>query len=298
MLFRAPCKINLTLDVFDKNQRADGYHNLDSFVLIFNEPNDELDIDIDDSANSCCSIDLKCNDSTLPVDHQNLAYRAADAYLKRTNKLCRIKIELKKSIPKEAGLGGGSSDAAAILLALNIHFGELLNQSEMIQLGARLGADVPLFLIKKPLRMRGIGELITTFDFEITDIWGVLIQPDIGVSTSCAYALLDQISNRSCGNSTETLLTSLLELQLDSRKTMVDILKQHMANDFEAAIFPAYPEIANAYQILIDAGVVRALLCGSGSCLFGLARNKEHAVMLHDKLLDFFSFVKVVTNKK
>src|SRR5690349_16981936 len=118
MFLRAPCKINLTLDVYDKKEHVDGYHNLDSLVVPFGEPADDLRIHIEPVPDKT-SILLTCNDSYLPVDNRNLAYRAADIYLRHIDKPFRIEIDLYKRIPAEAGLGGGSSDAAAVLRALN-----------------------------------------------------------------------------------------------------------------------------------------------------------------------------------
>ncbi|CAF1287098.1 unnamed protein product [Adineta steineri] len=119
MFLYAPCKSNLTLDVFDKKERTDDYHNLDSLVVLFGEPVDELRIYI------------------KPV----IAYRAASAYLAHIDKPFLIKIDLYKRIPAEAGLGGGSSDAAAVLCALNTYFNQAIDRTILMTIAAHLGSD-------------------------------------------------------------------------------------------------------------------------------------------------------------
>ena len=291
MLLCAPCKINLTLDVFDKKQRTDGYHNLDSIVVPFGEPADELRITIKSSEIS--SISLTCNNSCLPTDNRNLAYRAAEAYLTSIDETVRIEIDLCKHIPSEAGLGGGSSDAAAVLRALNTYFNQKLDHSSMITLAARLGGDVPLFLAQKPVRMRGKGDLVEPFDFELPIFYGVIVHPGTGVSTPHAYSLLDAVPNRQFGNGTEKFLAHLREY---NSRNIIDLLVTEMSNDFESIILSAYPDVKKTYEMIMSAGALRALLCGSGSAVFGLARDRDHAKQLVDILTNHFPFVTLVSN--
>ncbi|CAF1174777.1 unnamed protein product [Adineta steineri] len=145
MFLYAPCESNLTLDVFDKKERTDDYHNLDSFVVPFGEPIDELRIYIKPVIGKA-SIILKCNDSHLSVDHRNLAYRAAGAYLAHLDKPFLIKIDLYKRIPAEAGLGGGSIDAAVVLCAFNTYFNQAIDRTILMAIAAHLGSSVSLFL--------------------------------------------------------------------------------------------------------------------------------------------------------
>ncbi len=294
MFLHAPCKINLTLDVFDKKERADGFHNLDSLVVPFSEPADELCIYVEPAADKTC-ITLTCNDPHLPVDSRNLAYRVADAYLTHIDKPYRIKIDLYKRVPAEAGLGGGSSDAAAVLRALNAYFNQIVDRSTLIVMAAGLGADVPLFLAEKPVRMRSRGEIIEPLDFELPLLWGVLVHPETGVSTARAYAILDAVPNRQPGTSTEQLLSRLR----DEKKTSMNIselLATSVSNDFELVVLDAYPNVAKAYEMIVTAGALRALLCGSGSAVFGLARDIQHAKQLVDILAVHFSFVMIVSS--
>lgn len=294
MFLRAPCKINLTLDVFDKEERTDGYHNLDSLVVPFGEPADELYIHIEPTDNET-SISIKCNSPALPTDNRNLAFRAAHAYLTHIGKTMRITIDLHKHVPAEAGLGGGSSDAAAVLRALNVYFNELLDRPTLTAIAVQLGADVPLFLAERPVRMRGRGEIIELLDFELPTISGVLVHPGTGVSTVQAYGLLDALPNRQARTSTEQLLSRLRQTREDSR-SMNEVLAKGISNDFETVVFAAYPDVVKAYNMIVNAGALRALLCGSGSAVFGLARDMQHAKQLVDILNIHFSYVTLVSS--
>jgi len=295
MFLRAPCKINLTLDVFDKKERTDGYHNLDSLVVPLNEPADELRIHIESASDKTCII-LTCNDSHLPVDNRNLAYRAADVYLTHIDKPFRVEINLYKRVPAEAGLGGGSSDAAAVLRALNTYFNQTVDQSTLTLMAARLGSDVPLFLAKQPVRMRSCGEIIEPLNFELPVFWGVLVHPaGTGVSTPHAYALLDAVPNRQPGTSTEQLLSRLRD-QRETSINVSELLATGVSNDFESVVLAAYPNVAKAYEMIVTAGALRALLCGSGSAVFGLTRDTQHAKELVDILTVHFSFVTIVSS--
>ena len=295
MFLRAPCKINLTLDVFDKKERTDGYHNLDSLVLPLGEPADELRIHLAPTTGET-SISITCNNPQLPTDNRNLAHRAAQAYLTHVDKTMRITIDLNKHVPAEAGLGGGSSDAAAVLRALNVYFNQLVDGPTLTMLAARLGADVPLFLAEKPaVRMRGLGDIIEPLDFLLPTLWGVLVHPGTGVSTARAYSLLDALPNRKIGTSTEQLLSHLRERKDDST-SINEILAQGVSNDFESVVLAAYPDVAKAYDMVVKSGALRALLCGSGSAVFGLARDIQHARQLVDTLTGHFPYVIVVSS--
>jgi 4-diphosphocytidyl-2-C-methyl-D-erythritol kinase len=207
----------------------------------------------------------------------------------------RIDIDLLKHVPSEAGLGGGSSDGAAVLRALNAYFNQTIDRSTLTIMAARLGSDVPLFLAEKPVRMRGCGEIIESLDFELPEFWGVLVHPGTGVSTARAYALLDAVPNRQPGTSTEQLLSCLR----DRKKTSLNVsefLATGLSNDFESVVLDAYPHVAKAYEMIVASGALRALLCGSGAAVFGLARDIQHAKQLVDTLVVHFSFVTLVSS--
>jgi 4-diphosphocytidyl-2-C-methyl-D-erythritol kinase len=269
----APCKVNLSLDVFPP--RPDGYHDLDSVVSLF-RPADEITVCVEEGPRG---VHLTCSDPTLPTDDGNLAYRAARLTLERflPGKAVSVRIALMKRLPYQAGLGGGSSDAAAVLKALTrLHPG-------VPALAAELGSDVPLFLSGGSSRMRGRGE-ITEPVAHPPRLYGVLVKPAVGVPTGPAYRLLDALPDRRPGDATPRLLAALRDGGLDA-------IGAAMGNDFEAAVLPAYSEVRDAHETVTAAGAVRALLCGSGSAIFGLARDRSHALALTKALRGRYPFV-------
>ncbi|HVK03348.1 MAG TPA: 4-(cytidine 5'-diphospho)-2-C-methyl-D-erythritol kinase [Armatimonadaceae bacterium] len=280
----APCKVNLTLDVFPP--RPDGFHDLDSVVARY-LPADVLRVEVAQDLVEP-RIALSCSDPHLPTNEGNLAHRAAAAFLER---FCpevpvAIRVALEKRLPHQAGLGGGSSDAAAVLSALRDQLCPALPDADLRELAATLGSDVPLFLHDGPVRMRGRGDAVEPLGVPLPDLYGVLVKPAVGVPTGPAYRLLDALPDRQPGSATGRLLDVLR-----SDVPGIDAIGAAMGNDFEAAVLPAFPAVAEAHRAVADAGAVRALLCGSGSCVFGLARDCEHAGALTKALCGQFPWV-------
>ncbi len=280
----SPCKLNLTLDV--GLSRPDGFHEIDSLVVLLSA-SDELTVTVKPGPRL---VKLILRDrrpdavaiEPIPKGAENLAHKAAQLALDTLapGQELQVWITLAKRLPAQAGLGAGSSNAATVLRAV----GEALEAPTevLLPLGAQLGSDVALFLTNAPLvRMRGRGELVDPVALSLPKLYGVLARPAIGVSTGPAYALLDALPNRTPGNATERLLAG---------ESLVDAL----SNDFEAAVLPAYPEVAALHAALTDAGAARALLCGSGSSVFGLARDRAHALELVKKLAGKVAWLKLV----
>ncbi len=277
----APCKINLTLDVFAP--RPDGFHELDSVVALFT-PVDAVRVVCEPSESGQHEIRLWCSDATLPSDSRNLAYRAAEFFLRHVpaESPARISIRLEKHLPHQAGLGGGSSDAAAVLLALADCF-----TVAAPNLAAELGSDVPLFLADAPVRMRGRGERVERIAHPPRGLHGVLVKPADGVPTATAYALLDALPHRVSAASTPRLIDLL------ATDASIEAIGASLHNDFEAAILPAFPGDAEVHEAITTAGAIRALLCGSGAAVFGLARDADHAMQLARTLGGQFPYVAV-----
>ena len=143
--------------------------------------------------------------------------------------------------------------------------------------------------------MRGCGEILVPLDFELPEFWGVVVHPGTGVSTVRAYFLLDSIANRQPGNSTEQLISRLRDKK-ETSLNICEVLATGVSNDFESVILQAYPDVSKTYQMIVKAGALRALLCGSGSAVFGLARDNQHAKQLCDNLVGQFPFVTIVSN--
>ncbi len=262
----APCKVNLTLDVFAP--RPDGFHDLDSVVLKFS-PGDQLRIDWEYVPGEQ-GIVLTCDDPNLPTDRRNLAYRAAEDFMTAYGVPGTVRIDLKKRLPYQAGLGSASSDAAAVLRSL----ADVLSNDpqKLRRVAAGIGSDVPLFLESRLVRMRGRGEQVEPLHLSLPQFHGVLVKPRVGVPTPAAYKLLDVIPDRHPGEATQNLL-SVLQSTPDDLYAVASAF----GNDFEAAVLPAFPEVADCHRAVTDAGAMRALLCGSGSAVFGLATSAEHA---------------------
>ena len=294
----APCKINLTLDVFAP--RPDGFHDIASLVVPMAYPADTITVSADflDDPDAPTQIILTCDDPALPTGDNNLAYRAArdfaDVFFPETG--VQIRVGLQKRLPYQAGLGGGSSDAATVLRLLRRrHFGrsflhDPLGKETFWGIASRLGSDVPLFLVGGPVWVGGRGEMVEPLRFSLPPIFGVLVKPGVGSPTGQAYALLDALMTRRA--EALTYATRTIETALATRRVYgADNLGPLLHNDFEAAILPAYPDINAAHQAVQEAGAVRALLCGSGSAVFGLAQDRVHARALAETLRGKFPYV-------
>lgn len=282
----APCKLNLTLDV--SPPRGDGFHDLDSLILRLS-PSDELIVTVKPGARVVKLIVKDRRPDTvaaepMPKGAANLAHQAAllmlDTFAPKED--LQVWVTLAKRLPLQAGLGAGSSNAAAVLKAL----GKALEVplQALRPLAAQLGSDVSFFLEDAPLvRMQGRGELLQPVALELGPLQGILVRPGSGVPTGPAYALLDALPDRRPGEATKRLLAG-------------QSLSEALSNDFEAVVLEAYPEVAAAHQLVQDAGAVRTLLCGSGSSVFGLAQDRAHARELVKKLAGKVAWIKQVTS--
>ena len=266
LTIQAYAKINLTLDVFSK--RADGYHSLAS-VLQTISLQDALTLTPTDSP----EIILTCaapEEFAVPTDESNLAFRAVKMAREAAGETKRgILIHLEKRIPAQAGMGGGSSDAASALVGANRVLDLGLDEKKLHELAASLGSDVPFFLAGGAAAARGRGEILTPLP-DIEPFWLVVVKPDIGVSTGWAYAQLDADPERASHRATKRFEEAL---QSGDR----DRLIQWQSNDFELPVFAHFPELAWLHDELRMAGAVTAHLCGSGSAIYGVAENETQA---------------------
>lgn len=277
---RAPAKINLILRILDR--RPDGYHNLWSIMHTVGLE-DELLIKL---APPTDGIRLTCHAQTLAVDQSNLVYKAASAVLDRTQQSVGLDIELRKRIPMGAGLGGGSSDAAATIIGLN-HLLQLgWSRDRMAEVGQSLGSDVPFFLFSPSAVVAGRGEAVTPMTIEGRR-WVLLVKPGFGVETKWAYqelaATRGAVRPLSAGH-----------VELDQRKLISwPQLATAAENDFEPSVFVRYGLLREIKQTLHAQGAEVALLSGSGSTVFGLFRDEStarhaQAKFAGDKQLDVF----------
>jgi 4-diphosphocytidyl-2-C-methyl-D-erythritol kinase len=247
----ALAKINLDLRVLGK--RADGYHELRTVFQTISLA-DTLEVQFLPARNTEI---LLLDPQDIP---DNLASNAAGAAVKAMGARGKVLIHLKKRIPMGAGLGGGSSDAAAVLLALNALTGRPLPLERLCELGAALGSDVPFFLLGGAAV--GIGRGTELFPLPDRPAqFGLLIAPDVAVSTAEAYAAL---SPRLTTKSQENKIVSFQSLVWDRGVSKAG------CNDFEAVVFKQHRRLRRWKQRLLDAGASTALMTGSGSAIFGL----------------------------
>ncbi len=253
----APAKINLVLRIFDR--RPDGFHNLWSIMLTVGLE-DELQISLQPDRED---IQLRCDTADLAADQSNLVYRAAAAVVARMQKPVGLRIQLRKRIPMGAGLGGGSSDAAATLLGLNRLLQLEWSPAELAAIGQTLGSDVPFFLFAPSAVVTGRGETVRPVSMKGAG-WVVLINPGFGIDTKWAYQELA---------ATRGAVRPLSEIQrhMDGQPTFTwEQVTVAGENDFEAPVFAAHGDLKDIKQSLLSHGAALALLSGSGATVFGL----------------------------
>ena len=241
------CKINIGLRVVRK--REDGYHDLETIFYPVYGLHDELEVEIaDEFAFLQDGIEVDC----LPTD--NLIYKVYQRMQEHFPQIGNVRIRFKKNIPFGAGLGGGSSDAAHMAIALNELFQLGLTQKQLAEEVRPLGADCPFFIYNTPCYAEGIGDKLTPISLNLSGMRLVMIKPDCGVSTKEAYAGIKPKGS-----------SELFKVVQNGSE-----LFKVATNDFEDTVFVAHPEIAEIKQRLLNAGAVYAAMSGSGSTVFGL----------------------------
>ncbi|MCM1079655.1 MAG: 4-(cytidine 5'-diphospho)-2-C-methyl-D-erythritol kinase [Bacteroidales bacterium] len=270
------CKINLGLNVVAR--RADGYHDLET--VFYPIPlHDALEITLmDDRFPSDVPCDLLTkmrrdnisgqskNPASLCPEQENLVVKAYNI-IARDRELPRIHAHLYKSIPSQAGLGGGSSDAASMITLLNDQFCLGLSTGEMESYASELGADCAFFITSRPAYATGIGDRLFPIDTTEDILSGyhlVLVKPDIAVSTGKAYGMIIPRCPEIC-------CKDIIKLPISEWRGL-------LTNDFEEPVFCMHPELGDIKRSLYDLGAEFALMSGSGSTLFGLFKDKPEAV--------------------
>jgi len=253
-------KVNLRLRVFAK--RDDGYHELDTVFQTVS-----LHDTIEFSLSRQPHIVLSSNDRSLAVDESNLVVKAAKALQGRFGANKGARIRLQKRIPMQAGLGGGSADAAVTLLMLAKLWELKCSREELASTGAQLGADIPFFFHGGAVRAGGIGEQLDPLE-DIEQRFLLILKPNVNISTADAYRALDERSLTSLNPKT---ILSTSRRTADSDK--IDLA--NLTNDFEAVVFELEPEIRRAKNALLKAGADAALMAGSGSAVFGIFESED-----------------------
>jgi len=266
---RSYAKINLTLDVLGK--RADGYHELATIMQI---------VDLYDTicltATENPSVRILCSRPELAND-DNLAVRAAQAVLQRLSLPRGVLIELHKNIPVAAGLGGGSSNAAAILLALRQWWQLPLSPEDLLAIAASLGSDVPFFLTGGLALCEGRGERITPLSpsWPSAMRWLLLLKPSIGVSTATVFRNL-LANDYTDGSFSRTVRTAL--------EAKHSLEPEHLHNSLERGVLERYPDVAQAREHMLQAGASTVRLSGSGPTLFATFSSLDDATTTQQRL--------------
>ncbi len=256
---RAPAKVNLYLRVV--GQRADGYHELDS-VLVPVSLYDELALELRPSASR--SVTIRCDRPEIPADDRNLAARAARGFIEEFGVACEVSIQLRKRIPSGAGLGGGSSDAAAVLRAMAALL-RIDDRERLIKLAVTLGADVPFFVDPRPARIAGIGERILPLK-HLPRIDLVIAVPPVEVATAAIFRALKRAQ-----------WSGALKEADFSAFAAGELSQPLLVNDLEAVTTARYPEIVKLKAILQDSGARAVAMSGSGGAVFGIFRDPADA---------------------
>jgi len=271
MLLFPNCKINIGLRVVRK--REDGYHDLETVFYPIKGLRDELEVERVNSQETRAQSNLSFVQEGLAVDcaaEDNLIMKCYRQMAERYPQIGPVRIRFRKNIPFGAGLGGGSSDAAHMAIALNELFALGLSREQLVQELRSLGADCAFFIYNEPCFATGIGDILTPLPLSLSGKRIIMVKPDIHVSTREAY--------------------QGLTLSADTEPhtppcTIEEMLR--LSNDFEQTVFALHPELAEIKQHLIDAGAVYAAMSGSGSTIFGLFENDtESSAHSGRRLLD------------
>ena len=253
----AYAKLNLTLDVLGK--RDDGYHDLKTVMQTISL-RDDIQIDLGTGKPWA----IVCDKEGVPTDETNLCWKAARLYFDTVKKdPDGLTITITKRIPMQAGLGGGSADAAFALKMLNDIAGLGLTAGQLRGYASRIGADCAFFIYNTPMMATGIGDILSPTEVQLKGKTLLLVKPNVSVPTAVAYS-------RVTPKPSDIELTNILSQPIAEWKNL-------LKNDFEPSVFAAHPELADIKQQIYDLGAVYASMSGSGSSIFGIFESANMA---------------------
>ncbi len=271
-------KINLGLNVYKKDES--GYHELDTIMLPI-DLKDELDILIFERIGN---LKIVCSDENIPIDEKNILYKTYKLFFKKIKKEnLEINVNLKKNIPSEAGLGGGSSDAAFFLKVLNEYYDDYFNIEDLKKIAFEIGSDVPFFLENKASRIFGKGEKINILE-SILETNLILLKPNFGISTKLAYETFDELK--------EVKYSNLKEIEKGILTNDINLIEKNVENCLEQAV-------QNNENIRILKSSLKAILpnkkffmTGSGSVFFAFISENEKD-FLETRIKTFLDNIKI-----
>lgn len=259
----APAKVNLRLDVVGK--RSDGYHeirNLMERVSI----HDEIDIKIVEKG-----LQVTCDNEDVPDDESNIAFKALKEILAYSSRNVGVEVHIKKKIPVASGMGGGSSNAAAVIKGINHLLKLRLSKEKLIKIGFKVGADVPFFLFEGPALAKGIGEQLKKIR-SMPKLLFLIVNPGIRISTKAVYQKFNVDRN---GEEPEEL-PSIYRTKRDVAKILF--------NDLERVTIREFPVIGQIKEDLIKNGAIASLMTGSGPTVFGIFSDKNSLAKAFEKI--------------
>lgn len=267
---KAYAKLNLVLDVCHK--RADGYHELRTVmqtVSLFDEltfhKRDDWEI----------RLEVHAAGADVPCDRNNLVHRAVSAVMERYEACGGMDIVLKKQIPAAAGMAGGSSDAAAAILACSELYDLHMDRQAMCEIAVKIGADIPYCLTGGTVLCEGIGEIMTPLP-ELPKVYFVIVKPDVSVSTAAVYGALDAASN-TWHPDVDGMIRAI-------KKQDTALIADCLGNVLESVTIPQHPVIEERKQRLSDCGAQGVLMSGSGPTVFGIFFDKEQQKKAYELL--------------
>ena len=262
-------KVNLYLEI--KKKRSDGYHEIETFFQRISL-HDTILIEKTNQTNT----KVICDHPSVPSDITNLVYRAAELLFNESGVRVGLNIHIDKVIPVAAGLGGGSSNAAVVMLAVNKMCNLGFKKERLLKLGAKLGADVPFFLLDESCAFgRGIGDVLEPIR-NVPTYWYVIIYPKIHISSKWAYEHFKlSLTKKKPG---VTIFSRAL------KSANLEEIAPVLYNDLASMVGASYKEVQSAEKALRTAGIKAVLLSGSGPCVFGICQTKEEAEAVKERV--------------
>ena len=275
---RAAAKINLFLDITGK--RSDGYHIV-NMVMQSVSLYDEVTVTIEKGDGE---INVSCTDESIPCDETNTAYQAVKAFFEYAQiKPKNVWVKIKKRIPSQAGMAGGSTDAAAVLVALNEMLDTGFSQDELAEIAENIGADVPFCIYGGTMTANGIGTILTPLP-EMPECYIVVVKPDIKISTKEAYEKSDSMGYEQCR----------------SVESMADAICRGDIKAVGKALYNKFEEVADIREIddiksmMKQSGALGALMTGSGSAVFGIFDDEDKADECKSRLSEKYNEIFIV----
>lgn len=274
-LVKSPAKINIALNITGRRE-SDGYHYLDSIVLPVSLHDSLLFTELGKGEDNNVTID----DYTFGAIRFNIVSQALERLLKAGNVDNAFKVLIHKVIPMQAGLGGGSSNAASTLKTINNYLKLNLPEEKLLEIGLNLGADVPFFLKGVPARCRGVGEIVEPIKVK-NDYYALIVKPEKGCSTNEVYGSCDQYDLKTCD----------IDAVIKALETGDDeLLANSISNALLEPALQFVPEIEHLIKQLKDAGLKIVSMTGSGSAVFALSTDLKLLKKIGNKFLDHYLY--------